>query len=222
MNGPLLVVAPHPDDEVLGPGGTVLRARAAGDDVHVVIVTSATPPQYDAAFLERSRKEAAAAHAAMDVTESHFLDFPAAALDTVPRHEVNAALGRVLSAVRPATVLVPFPGDMHNDHAVVFEAAMVGCRPTAEWTPTVLAYETLSETNWNAPYIAPSFTPTTFVDISDFLTAKLEAMGCYAEQLREPPHERSLASIESLARLRGSTVGVMAAEAFVLIRQRIQ
>jgi LmbE family N-acetylglucosaminyl deacetylase len=119
----------------------------------------------------------------------------------------------------PQTVLLPFVGDMHMDHQLTFTSALVACRPhQAEFPKLVLAYETLSETNWNAPYLSPAFVPNVFVDISEHIEAKLKAMELFASQVRQPPHERSIATLRALATLRGATVMRQAAEAFVLIR----
>lgn len=222
MRGRVLVVAPHPDDEVLGVGGTMARLAAEGQEVFVAIVTRANAPHFDEAVTEQSRREARAAHELLGVTKTFFLDLPAIALDTVPHRDVNAALGGVFAEVAPGTVFIPFAGDIHLDHQLVSLSSLVAARPTVAGYPTaVYAYETLSETNWNAPFLSPAFAPSTFVDISDFVERKMEAMEIFASQLREPPHERSMESLRALATLRGSTVGLRAAEAFVTIRQVI-
>jgi LmbE family N-acetylglucosaminyl deacetylase len=116
-------------------------------------------------------------------------------------------------------VLVPFVGDVHIDHQLIFQSAMVAARPHQAAYPTmILAYETLSETNWNAPYLTPGFLPNVFVDITDTLDLKLQAIAAYGSQLRASPHERSIEALKALATLRGATVHRPAAEAFVLVR----
>ena len=218
--GPMLVLAPHPDDEVLGCGGAIGRHAAAGGDVHVAIVTKAGPPLFGEDVARTGRSEARAAHAVLGVVDTHLLDFPAAGLDRVAHADLNRALDELVASIRPSTVFVPFAGDLHADHQAVFRSALVATRPGRAGAPgSVLAYETLSETNWRAPTMTPAFDPNVFVDVSDHLERKLEAMACYASQLRPSPHERSLVAIRALAELRGSTVGVAAAEAFVLIRE---
>lgn len=219
MTKRVLVLAPHPDDEVLGPGGTLAKLAGSGAVVHVVIVTKAGPPIFSQEVLETGRREAAKAHRVLGVEGTHFLSFPAAGLDTVANAAMNAALLEVFTEVRPELVFVPFLGDIHGDHQQVFASALVCCRPGTALTPSsVYAYETLSETNWNAPYLTPGFLPNVFVDISEQLETKLEAMRQYGSQLKDFPHERSLEAIRALASLRGSTVGRRAAEAFVLVR----
>ncbi len=220
MTERVLVIAPHPDDEILGVGGTILKLRAQGAQVSVVIATTATSPRFDPEVLTTGRREAGAAHRLLGVTDTRYLPFPAAELDRVPHADVNAALVEVFVEVRPDLVFVPFIGDLHLDHQRIFLSALVAGRPGTAWTPrSIRAYETLSETNWNAPHLTPSFVPNVFVDISDHLKTKLAAMREYASQLKAPPHERSVEALQALATLRGATVGCAAAEAFVLVRE---
>jgi N-acetylglucosamine malate deacetylase 1 len=219
VNRTILVVAPHADDEVLGVGGTIAKLRAQGDVVHVAIVTAGHPPDFTDAQHVVARAEANAAHALLGVANTVFLDLPAAALDTLLHRELNRCLDAVLLDVRPHVVFVPFPGDLHRDHQLVFESTMVAVRPNGGHVPAeVYAYETLSETNWNAPYLSAGFTPNVFVDITEHLEAKIAAIRAYATQLEPFPHERSEPAIRALATLRGATSGCAAAEAFVMIR----
>nr|AGZ94022.1 hypothetical protein [Streptomyces sp. MMG1612] len=155
----VLVVAPHPDDEVLGAGGTIAAFAAAGADVRVVIVTKAGPPRFPAALGEAGIREAKEAHALLGVKETVTLDLPIAELDVVPHAEVNARLGEVFARTEPTHVFLPFGGDLMEDHQRVSLSALVCSRPLGEAAPLgVYAYETLSQTNWNAPY-APRFAP---------------------------------------------------------------
>ena len=158
--GRTVVVAPHPDDEVLGAGGTIARLAADGGDVHVVVVTEGKPPAYGADMVSRIQAEAREAHALLGVKETHWLGLPAAALAETAHADLNAALFRIFAELRPKTVLVPFVGDIHVDHQLIFLSSLVASRPHHQGFPErILAYETLSETNWNAPYLAPNFVP---------------------------------------------------------------
>lgn len=214
-----LVVAPHPDDEVLGVGGTIAKLAASGTEVWVVVMTAASSPRFGEHVLATGRSEARAAHEVLGVSETRFLPFPAAGLDTVAHADVNDALLEVFVEARATTVFVPFNGDLHRDHQETFLSALVCSRPTSPQSPShIYAYETLSETNWNAPYLTASFAPNTFVDISEHVETKLAAMSLYRSQLRPTPSERSLEALRALATLRGATVGCAAAEAFVLVR----
>ena len=217
--GPVLIIAPHPDDEVLGVGGTMARLADEGAPVHVAVLTAGRPPRFDARQVGTVRAEAAEAHRTLGVTETHWLDLPAAALDTVSHAEANDSLGALVRRIDPATIFLPHPGDIHLDHQLAFLSGMVASRPHQARFPTaILAYETLSETNWNAPYLTPAFLPNCFVDITASIDRKLAAFGQFASQHRPAPHERSVETIRALATLRGATVHRPAAEAFVAIR----
>ncbi|MDR3669556.1 MAG: PIG-L family deacetylase [Holophaga sp.] len=214
-----LVLAPHPDDEVLGAGGAMARWAEAGHSVQVAVVTRGRPPLYAAEAETRCREEAQAAHRRLGVAASWFLDLPAAELDGLAHRELNRALDDLLDTCAPDELYLPFPGDLHLDHQLVFHSALVAARPGRDRSPRrIYAYETLSETNWNAPFLTPGFVPNHFVDITGTLEAKLEAMALYRSQVRPAPHERSLSALRALATLRGATVGLGAAEAFIAIR----
>jgi len=214
-----LVIAPHADDEVLGAGGAMARWVQEGHTVHVVVVTRGYPPIYSREEEEACRREARLAHARLGVATARFLDLPAAELDTLMHRELNGHLLEAVRSLAPDEVYLPFPGDLHRDHQLVFLSSLVAARPNAAPYPRKLfAYETLSETNWNAPYLTPAFTPNHFVDISGTLDDKLEAFGLFRSQVMPAPHERSLEALRALAVLRGATVGLAAAEAFITIR----
>lgn len=215
-----LVIAPHPDDEVLGCGGTIARLAAMGRHVEILIATCGQPPQFDADQVERVRAEARRAHATLGAAHTHFLDLPAAALDRMARAEINQAIATVIRESRPDALFLPFVGDLHFDHQLIFDAAMVAARPIGtDYPRRILAYETVSETNWAAPYLAPSFQPNLFVDISEYIGRKIEAFGQFESQVRQFPNERSFETLQALAQVRGSCVSRQAAEAFVLIRE---
>ncbi|MBN1440978.1 MAG: PIG-L family deacetylase [Anaerolineales bacterium] len=216
----ILVIATHPDDEVLGCGGTIARHASRGDKVDVLVVTRGSSDLYDDQQVKTLRKELDAAQAILGVSTVHFLDFPAPKLDLVPTHELADAMAKKIAELRPAATFIPHRGDLHSDHRAVFQAALVAARPIGgRIVRRLLSYETLSETEWTAPVAEDAFLPSVFLEISDFLERKKQALAAYRSQLKEFPHPRSLQAVEALARLRGSTVGVPAAEAFQLIRE---
>nr|WP_214197427.1 PIG-L deacetylase family protein [Novosphingobium profundi] len=218
--GRVLVVAPHPDDEILGCGGTIARLAEEGHEVDVCLVTRGHPPDFAEDAVLRVIAEMERAHAHIGVTRTHRLDLPAARLDTVPAWRINQAIGEVVEALAPDTLFLPFVGDIHLDHQLAFLGAMVAARPRREHVPVrILCYETLSETNWLAPPITPAFVPNCFIDIAGTLARKLEAFAMFESQVKEFPDERSLKVIESLAVVRGANVFAKAAEAFVIVRQ---
>lgn len=215
----VLIFAPHADDEIIGAGGTLLRHVARGDEVHICVVTAPDTELFEPGLRERIRGEAAASHAILGVAGTRFLDLPAVRLDTTPRHLLNQAIGSVVESLRPGIVYLPHPGDMHFDHGETFNAAMVAVRPLGGACPhTVLAYETLSETEWREPSSAHAFLPSVFVDVTPFMEAKERAFEAYASQVRPFPHPRSTRAIRALSEVRGSTIGVAHAEAFALVR----
>lgn len=215
-----LVIAPHPDDEVLGCGGTIARHVREGAEVYLCIVTKAYPPEWTEGDIKERREEVLTVNRILGIKKTYFLDLPAVKLDTLPQKELNEAIVQVVNEVQPEIVYIPHGGDVNRDHRLVFDAAMVAVRPKPG-TPIrkVLSYETLSETEWAAPLVGNAFIPNVFVDISETLKMKLEAMSAYKKELKEFPHPRSLEAIAAVAKKRGSTAGVRAAEAFLLIRE---
>ena len=212
MQKTVLIFAPHNDDEILGAGGTLYKLSQQG---YEVVVCEATSGPLSGTL----QAEANAAHNVLGVSQSLFLNLPACQLDRMSKPEINVEFCKTVKEVQPEIVFIPHYGDMHLDHRWVAEAAMVAVRPLeAPFVKKILAYETLSETEWNAPSVNNAFIPNVWVDISEELEIKIEAMKCYQSQLYKFPHPRSLEAIKALAQYRGSTVGVQAAEAFMLIR----
>lgn len=215
----VLVIAPHPDDEVLGCGGTMRRMTLAGEKVTVAIVTRGTP-LYPDAQVNRVRAEAAAAADRLGVHALRFLDLPVTMLHLLPEHELNGAFFKLIRETEPDTLFLPFVGDRHEDHRQIFDAALVASRPDGRRyrVSRICCYETVSETHWAAPGIEAAFNPTWYVNIGATLADKLEAMRCYASQLEENIPARAISAIEALARFRGSVVGMPAAEGFQIVR----
>lgn len=216
----VLVIAPHPDDEIIGVGGTIAKRAENGDEVFVCVVTKGCQPLFTEEFVEQGRRECREADRMLGVKETIFLDFPAVMLETVPRYELNGKISEVIQKVKPDEVYIPHRGDMQLDHQMVVDAAMVGLRPKYEHVvKRIYAYETLSETGWNIPNVQNEFIPNVYEDISSHLEKKLEAMKVFESQLSEFPAARSLGAMEALAKYRGAMVNVTAAEAFSLIRE---
>jgi LmbE family N-acetylglucosaminyl deacetylase len=217
----VLVVAPHPDDEVLGVGGTLHRLAAAGHAVTVAIATKGWAPLFPDSQVAQVRAEAQAAADILGVRRLRFMDLPVTRLNELPRSEVNAAFDRLFAEEQPDWALLPHPGDRHEDHRQCFAAAMVATRPVAgRPTPRrILCYETVSETHWAAAGLEPAFAPHVWLDVSDHLEAKLAAMRAYASQVRPAPDARSLEAVRALAVWRGTVVGMKAAETFMVVRE---
>jgi N-acetylglucosamine malate deacetylase 1 len=154
------------------------------------------------------------------VKETFFLDFPAPKLDSIPAYQLSMRLSSIIIDKQIEVMYIPHRGDIHKDHRITYEAALVAGRPINN-SPVkkILAYETLSETEWAPPFGDDAFIPTIFESIEGFIDIKKEAFTCFSTQIKEFPHPRSLRTIEMLSNLRGSTVGMHNAEAFMLIRE---
>ncbi|MGV3616340.1 MAG: PIG-L deacetylase family protein [Fimbriimonas sp.] len=216
----VLVIAPHPDDEVLGCGGTIARHVAAGDVVRVLVMTRGSSDLFADELVNTVREECRQAHAVLGTHGVDFLDHPAPKLDTIPQYLLAANIASYIREHGSEVVYVPHRGDMHFEHRLIYNASLVACRPTPG-TPVrkILAYETLSETDWAPPFPDDAFIPTVFVDVSAYMEKKIEAMACFKSQVKAPPASRSLDSLRGLATFRGSTVSVHAAEGFMLVRE---
>lgn len=220
MNKKILVIAPHPDDEILGVGGSISRFVNEGYEIHVVIVTKGTEDLFLDSVIEAGINEAKKASELLGVKSLHFLDgIPAAKLDTIPNYQLNKKFFEIIQKIKPEILFIPHVEDIHKDHQLIHKSVLVAARPnSSKYQPIqIMAYETLSETEWGFN----SFSPNVFIDISKHLEAKINAMKCYKSQLKQFPHSRSIDSIIGLARFRGGTINVKYAEAFMLIRHVI-
>jgi len=219
MNKRILVVAPHPDDETLGAGGTIAKFTARGDEVAVLIISGHLPPLYSREQYETTVAESRNAFKILGVSRSWFLEVPATMIDDQPVSVLNGKVADVVAELQPHIVLCPY-WDRHIDHRLVFDSVMVATRPVGvgRQIELVASYETLSETHWNAPQIEPNFVPNWVVDITAELPRKLDAARCYRSQIPAFPGARSIEAIDALARFRGTQAGFAAGEGFHIIR----
>lgn len=216
----VLVVAAHSDDEALGCGGTVARHVAEGDVVYAVFLADGVSSRQQGGGFELEQRNAAAEKASkiLGISKNYYFGLPDNRLDSLPLIEVVQQLEPIISQLRPEIVYTHHHGDLNIDHRITHQAVMTVCRPMPGSTVRQIhAYEVMSSTEWATPTHSP-FLPNCYVDISDFLAIKLEALKAYQFEMREEPHSRSLKHLEYLARHRGNTVGVAAAEAFVTLR----
>ncbi len=217
----ILVVAPHPDDESLGCGGTLLRHIDEGDSVHWLIVTAMTMSQGFSAerILDRDREIDMVA-SSYQFAGVHRSELPTTRLDTLPMVDVVGAIGKIFQVVRPDTIYLPYRNDAHSDHAAVFDATVSCCKsfrhPSVK---KVYAYETLSETEFGLRPDDPGFRPNLFIDIGDRLERKLQILNLYAGEMGNFPFPRSEECVRAQAALRGSKAGLRAAEAFMVLME---
>jgi len=223
----VLVVAAHPDDELLGCAGTIARHVDAGDTVNIAILAEGATSR-DASRQAEARKDeleglAHAAQAAgriLGVASVECLALPDNRMDSIDLLDVVKEVERIMARHRPAIVYTHHVGDVNVDHQVVHRAVYTAARPTPGSTvERLLAFETVSSTEWMPAGSGAAFVPNWFVDISATLERKLEALAVYRSEMRDWPHPRSLRAVEHLARWRGATIGTDAAEAYVLMRQ---
>jgi LmbE family N-acetylglucosaminyl deacetylase len=226
----VLIVAAHPDDEILGCGGLVARHAAAGDRVNTLILAegdTARQPRRDgdddaAAKIEALRGAARAAAKILGAEPPHFAGLPDNRMDSLMLLDIVKHVEAAVERLAPSLVYTHHGGDLNIDHRLTHQAVITACRPLPG-SPVhgIYSFETASSTEWGSREIDAGFRPTRFVDIGDFLDAKLRALDCYEAEMRPFPHARSREAVEARARVRGAEAGLAAAEAFGVIREII-
>lgn len=210
-----LVIASHPDDEILGSGGTIKKLINDGFEIVTVIVAKGRKEEE-----HHIQKFTSLANSHLGVGKVIFMQFPNLKLNTVPLHEITKEIEKLLDTYTPDIIFTHHYGDLNQDHQVTFQAVMTAARPLPGKKPIeILCFETVSSSEWTQNTQDKLFKPTYFVDISDTINDKLEALRHYDVEMRTFPHPRSYEGVQHLARVRGMTVGVEYAEAFEIIRR---
>lgn len=219
------MIAAHPDDEVLGMGGTVAKRASRGDEVAVLIVTDGSTSQYREdprlhEILIEKRMETANCASMLGVQHVFYGELPDMKLDVTPHIDINRAIEDVIQEFRPSTVFTHFMGDVNKDHRMVCESTLVACRPTAEQcVKRLFFYSVPSSTEWNVQTPSTAFLPNWYEDISgECAEKKYRAMECYKTELREYPHPRSIQYLRAADLAEGNRIGLLAAESFILAR----
>ena len=212
------MIAAHPDDELLGCGGTAALHARAGDEVTAVIACEGESLRYGEHGVGQNghMQRAAGTLGLKDVRQ---LAFPDQRLDTMPLTELITPLERIVREVQPAIIYCQYGGDVNRDHQLLFQAVLVAARPTEPCIEAVYAFDTASSTEWAFPR---SFTADTWVDISETLDTKLAAMACYESEVRPYPHPRSLEALRYRAKAWGNQHCLDAAEAFMTVRRTLR
>lgn len=223
MSNHVLVIAAHPDDEVLGCGGTLARHSANGDKVNLVFladgVGSRVGDDFEAALSARRTSGRDSAQV-LGAEEPVYLNFPDNRLDAVAMLDVVQEIERAVRDVQPSVVYTHHAGDLNVDHRICHQAVVTAFRPTpGQCVKSIYGFEIPSSTEWVSSSESQIFRPSHFVNISEYLESKVRAMRCYQMEMRHFPHPRSERAIDALARWRGATAGFSAAEAFTVIRQ---
>jgi LmbE family N-acetylglucosaminyl deacetylase len=220
----VLCIAAHPDDEVLGAGGTLARHAAEGEDVHVCILSDGVTSRYDnpenaTEEMEQRRDRARRACETLGATVS-LHGFPDNQFDTVPLLDIVQTIEEEIVTHNPQVIYTHHYGDLNIDHELVCRATVTATRPLANSRiKRVLAFETLSATEWSVPSPENVFQPTSFVDVSEYIEPKIDALQVYESELQEPPHPRTVETVIENTSVWGSKAGFPSAEAFELLRE---
>lgn len=207
----VLIVAPHPDDEVIGCGGTISKLNKEGGEGYLCILTKGYAPEWTEEFLKNRPEEIKRANEILGIKKTYFLDFPTAKLDTVPQKELNDSILKVLKDLLPEIIYFPNPNDLSKDHRIAAEAVLLAARPgNLSSIKRIFTYETPS---------TKIFNPNFYENIEGEIETKTKAMEAYQSELKEFPHARSAESLKILAQKRGIECGLKFAEGFKLFRE---
>lgn len=219
----ILVISPHPDDETLGCGGTILKLRDGDNSIYWLIVTGINGKLgfSEQKIIERQKEieEISKVYKFQDVLN---LNLPTTKLDTVPVSDLVSKIFDYIYKIKSEIIFVNNKLDIHTDHKIVFQSVVSATKPfRANFIKKILMYETISETDILTSPIESIFSPNVYIDISNYIEKKLKVMSIYKSEIMNYPLPRSLDSIKALARYRGSQIGVEYAEAFMLVREII-
>jgi LmbE family N-acetylglucosaminyl deacetylase len=221
----VLVIAAHPDDEVLGAGGTIAKLSAAGVDCHLLIVTDGSSSQYRDSdhlheIIEAKKLETKSCADLLGFKSIHYGELPDMKLDKTPHISINQVIEKVIDELQPDTVFTHFWGDVNRDHQEVYKSTLVAVRPVmGQVVRELYCYRVPSSTEWTPNKTDTIFMPNYFVDIEKYAEHKYKAFACYATELREYPHPRSVQYLRETDKATGLRVGLLAAEEFVLMRK---
>ncbi len=217
----VLVVAPHPDDESLGCGGTLIKHKHNGDEIHWLIMTSVkNDNRYSEEFAQQRQMEIKKVDELYGFASITILNHKPATLDHVEMSRLIDDVNNVCNQVEPNILYLPYRGVAHSDHAASFDAAS-SCTKSFRnpYVKSVRVYETLSETDFGVDPDNNSFRPNYFVDVADFLEKKIEILNVFESEMKEPPFPRNNRSVRAQALLRGQVIGTEAAEAFMILKE---
>jgi len=215
-NKNVLIIAAHPDDEVLGCGGVIQNHTSRKDNIYVCIVTDGSSSQYQGDLKKGKTKikETLKVQKLLGIKDYIYLDFPDMKLDTVAHIDLNRKLENVINQIEPSIIYTHSSADVNLDHTLVYQSTRVVTRPGKPFLRRVYSYEVLSSTEWSRDDL---FSPNTFLDISAYIDKKVKAFNIYRTEVRIFPHPRSTEGIKALAKYRGIQSGYRYAESFQLI-----
>ena len=223
----VLVIAAHPDDEVLGVGGTIAKLSAEGVDCHLLIVTDGSSSQYRDSdhlheIIEAKKLETKGCADLLGFKSIHYGELHDMKLDKTPHIVINQVIEKVIDEVQPDTVFTHFWGDVNRDHQEVYKSTLVAVRPVmGQVVRELYCYRVPSSTEWTPNKADTMFMANFFVDIEKFTEQKYKAFACYSTELREYPHPRSVQYLREADKAVGLRVGLLAAEEFVMLRKLV-
>jgi LmbE family N-acetylglucosaminyl deacetylase len=217
----VIIVAPHPDDETLGCGGTILKHKAIGDEVYWLIMTNVSAENgYGKTQVKIRQQEVEIVTQKYGFEKVFKMNFPTTKLDVIPREQLVKTVSTIIHEVKPNIVYLPNRNDVHSDHKVTFDTAISATKAFRHSSiKRILMYETISETEFAPPFQQNAFVPSSFSDISPYFDKKLAIMKIYESELGKHPFPRNVENIKALATFRGATAGVKFAEAFTLVKE---
>lgn len=221
----LLVIAAHPDDEVLGAGGAVAKIAAQGVECHLLIVTDGSSAQYRDSdhlqeIIDTKKVETKNCADILGFKTIYYGEQPDMRLDKTPHIVINKVIEKVIDKIQPDTVFTHFWGDLNRDHQEVYKSTLVAVRPVmGQVVKELYCYRVPSSTEWSPNKADTMFMPNYFVDIEKFTEQKYKAFACYTTELRDYPHPRSVQYLREIDKAAGLRVGLSAAEEFVLLRK---
>ena len=216
----VLVFAPHPDDETLGCSGLLLKLKKNGSNLNWLLFTEMTKDGgYDVSDIKAKRIQIEKVKKIYKFKKTYELGYNPGSLDEVSSSEIIAKIKKILSDLKPDTILIPHHADIHTDHQVAHKLIISSSKSfRSKYIKTIMSYETLSETEFTSSSRENVFLPNIYFDISPFIEKKIEIMKIYKNEIMKHPYPRSISSIKAQARLRGSRIGSSYAEAFSLLQ----
>ena len=223
MKNNVLVIAAHPDDEILGAGGTMIKHVSQGDSLHILLLGDGESSRKTMHRIEQRAKQAHTAAQKLGAKNVFLEKLPDNQFDSIPLLQIAQLAEKYILKIKPTIIYTHFAHDLNIDHQLTFQAVLTACRPQPNFfVKKILSFEILSSTEWQYKSKELIFSPSEYVNISPFIEKKLKLMNIYKNELRDFPHPRSLEGIRTLARYRGMEVGLNYAEAFEVVRQIIK
>jgi LmbE family N-acetylglucosaminyl deacetylase len=216
----ILIIAAHPDDEVLGCGGTIIRHVDSGDEVNVLFMSDGVTSRNKNELQHKNRNNSAlVACSILGTQEPIFLNFPDNKMDSLALLDVVQTVEKIINELKPETIYTHHSGDLNIDHRITHQAVMTACRPQPNFSvKEIYSFEVLSSTEWQTQDTSP-FLPNYFIDITSFIENKRRALNAYVSEMYSEPHSRSIENILRLNAVRGNSVGLDYAEAFMVLRK---